>query len=331
MIFPASPDSITKVAAILRQGGLVALPTETVYGLAADACNEQAVQRIYEAKGRPSYNPLIVHVDSLATAKKFGVFSAAAEELAALFWPGALTLVVDLCPASGLAPSVTAGLNSVGLRCPAHPIFRRVLQEAGCVVAAPSANPSGYVSPTTPQHVAENLGERLDAILAAGRCDLGIESTIIDCTVSPPVILRHGAVSVDEIRAQSGMPIEDAQELLIEGEIATIKAPGMTARHYAPRLPLRLEATGLHHEEAVLGFGPASALLAKRAVAYRNLSEQGDLYEAARNLFLMLRELENSAAKAIAVAPIPHIGIGRGINDRLKRAAIAPYKEGQDE
>ena len=310
-VLPASPAAISAAARCLAAGGLAAFPTETVYGLGADACQGEAVARLYAAKGRPSFNPLIAHVADLAAARQLGRFNTDAEQLAAAFWPGPLTLVVPRqtdCPVSELA---LAGLGSVALRVPAHPLAQAVLNELGRPVVAPSANRSGHVSPTTAAHVLADLRGRIDLIVDGGPCEVGLESTIVAC-LDAPTLLRPG-----------GLPRADIERALDRALLAPIVkeaplAPGMLASHYAPKTQLRLNALDVHENEAVLAFGPETPA---GPAAILNLSARGDLIEAAANLFSHLRTLDASGASGIAVMPIPHDGLGEAINDRLARAA----------
>jgi L-threonylcarbamoyladenylate synthase len=302
----AKPDSagIAEAARILRGGGLVAFPTETVYGLGADATNGAAVAAIFAAKQRPSFNPLIVHVTGGGEAEKYAHFSPAARALADAFWPGALTLVLPRREDCALSLLVSAGLDSVALRVPAHPVAARLIAEAAVPVAAPSANPSGSVSPTTAAHVEEGLGGRVDFILDGGAAPLGIESTVVGFADGAPILLRPGAVTREEIEAVTG-PLGTAAS-------GVIIAPGQMESHYAPHAALRLEAREAKAGEVLLGFGPVTG-------AKLNLSLRGDLREAAANLFAMLRALDGG--EPIAVSPIPESGLGEAINDRLRRAA----------
>lgn len=301
------PDArgIARAAAVLTAGGLVALPTETVYGLAADARNGTAVARIYEAKGRPSFNPLIVHLADAEHARRYGVWSDNAEILAAAFWPGPLTLVLPLADNHGLSSLVTAGLDSVALRVPAHPTARAILQAFDGPIAAPSANPSGRISATTAAHVLAGLDGRIDAVVDDGPCAVGVESTIIGLNHATPTLLRAGGLPVEAIEAALGMQIDVADG-------AEIIAPGQMASHYAPAAQVRLDAKTALDGEVMLGFGAVDGDL--------NLSPSGDLTEAAANLFDCLHTLD-ALGKPIAVAPIPDHGLGRAINDRLRRAA----------
>jgi len=300
---PADADGIAYAARILRQGGLVAFPTETVYGLGADATNGKAVAGIFAAKGRPRFNPLIVHVRDASEAERHALFSDAARRLAARFWPGALTLVLPRATET-LSELVSAGLPTVALRVPAHPVAQRLLQEAGLPIAAPSANPSGKVSATMAAHVAEALQEKVDFILDGGPAILGLESTVIGFDGDQAVLLRPGAIAREEIEAIIG-PLQKAGP--------AIQSPGQLESHYAPSAALRLDVSQPELDEALLGFGPSSQ-------AALNLSPTGDLREAAANLFAMLRKLDKQT-KRIAVMPIPETGLGEAINDRLRRAA----------
>lgn len=304
----ATSDGIAEAADLLRAGALVAIPTETVYGLAADARNDRAVAAIYAAKNRPAFNPLIVHLPDLAAVARLAVLTPEAERLAAAFWPGPLTLVLPLRPDAGLSPLVTAGLDTVAIRLPAHPVARALLAQAGIPVAAPSANPSGRVSPTRAEHVLAGLSGRIAAVLDGGPCAVGVESTILALD-GPPALLRPGGVAVEAIEAALGAP------LLMPGDPSTPKAPGQLASHYAPEARVRLNATQAREGEVMVGFGPIAGHL--------TLSASGDLLEAAANLFHFLREADALAGPggAIAFAPVPETGLGRAINDRLRRAA----------
>ena len=303
-------DGIGRGAALLRGGGLVAFPTETVYGLGADARDGRAVAGIYAAKGRPAFNPLIVHVPDLAAADRLAVLSPAARALAEAFWPGPLTLVVPLRDAAGLSPLVTAGLTTVGLRVPAHPVARALLAAAGVPVAAPSANPSGRVSPTTADHVLAGLSGRIDAVLDGGSCPVGIESTILGFDPDP-VILRAGGVTVE---ALAGI-LRRLPRVAVPSD--RITAPGQLASHYAPRAPLRLEADRPRPGERFVGFGPPPPGVRPDL----SLSPAGDLVEAAARLFAVLHALDAGGDGPVAVAPVPDTGLGQAINDRLRRAA----------
>jgi L-threonylcarbamoyladenylate synthase len=310
----ARAAGVAAALAALRDGRLVGLPTETVYGLAADAGNGKAVAGIFAAKGRPRFNPLIVHVGSLAEAGKIAVFSDVARSLANAFWPGPLTLVLPLRADAAIADLVSAGLDTIAVRVPAHPVAREVLAAFGGPVAAPSANRSGHVSPTTAAHVAADLGSAVACILDAGPAKLGIESTVVGLAGSDAILLRPGAIARADIERVLG------RKLGVPTEPTKVSAPGMLASHYAPKAALRLDVTEVRPGEALLAFGPKLLPGAERAGAIRNLSESGDLTEAAANLFAALRDLDGRSAK-IAIMPIPAEGLGEAINDRLKRAA----------
>lgn len=306
--------STAEAAAALRAGELVALPTETVYGLAAEAANGEAVARIFAAKGRPRFNPLICHVTGIDMARRYGELDRRAEVLAKAFWPGPLTIVVPLAPAAPVHPLVTAGLPSVAIRAPRGPA-QAVIAAFGGALAAPSANKSGRISPTRAEHVMDQLGDDVALLLDAGPCEVGLESTIVALTGERPKLLRPGGVAAEAIEAALGEKLERA------AAGGVVSAPGMLASHYAPRLPLRLDATAVGPGEALLAFGSAAVPGADRAVATRNLSAAGSLIEAASNLFAFMAELDRSGAKGIAVAAIPRHGLGEAINDRLTRAA----------
>lgn len=308
-ILATDPASLAEAASKILAGGLVAVPTETVYGLAADATNGAAVAAIYTAKGRPSFNPLICHVADLAMAESLANFSPLARALATRFWPGPLTLVLprkSSCPVHELA---TAGLPSIGLRVPQHIATLEIISRVGRPLAAPSANPSEQLSPTTAAHVAAGLGDRIDLIIDGGTCRAGLESTIIAPGENGAVMLRVGALARSEIELLTG-PLRSPDHA------AGIVAPGMLRRHYAPRARLRLGATSVESGEAFLAFGAPPSGVSPSL----NLSIRGDLAEAATNLFAMLRVLDSSHA-SIAVAPIPEVGLGEAINDRLRRGA----------
>jgi len=309
-ILPISPQAIEKAADALRAGALVAFPTETVYGIGADATNDRAVAQIFEAKGRPRFNPLIVHFPDRQAAEAHVVFNAAADALAGRFWPGPLSLVLPRRPASALSLLVSAGLETVAVRVPAREDARRLLRAAGVPVAAPSANRSGRLSPTTARHVADDLGDAVALILDGGPCPIGLESTVLDLSGSRPAILRQGGLPQEEIETALGMKVSVAG-----ADDTAPKSPGMLTSHYAPSLPVRMDAESARPGEALLGFGPACA------DAALNLSESGDLVEAAAHLFAYLHDLDKPEFTGIAVSPIPEHGLGRAINDRLRRAA----------
>ncbi len=299
-ILPYSADSIAEAARLILAGEAVAVPTETVYGLAADATNAQAVARIYEAKGRPSFNPLIVHVSDLAAAERVGAFDAEARALAGEHWPGPLTLVVPLREGAGIASIVTAGLPTVGIRVPAHPAMRALLRAVDRPLAAPSANASGSISPTQAEHVLKSLGGRIELIIDGGPTERGLESTIVAATGGALRLLRPGPIAIDA-EMSSGPRIE---------------APGQLASHYAPSKPLRLNVGHSDADEFLIGFGAV--------VGDASLSASGDLVEAAARLFDLLHRAEASLKPRIAVAPVPAGGLGEAINDRLSRAAARP-------
>lgn len=302
----ADAVGVRRVGVILRDGGLAAFPTETVYGLGANALDDVAVARIYAAKGRPSFNPLIVHVPNITAAKKLVDFDDQAGRLADAFWPGALTLVLPVRADAHVSKLVTAGLRTLAVRIPDHPVGQAVLAAAGVPVAAPSANPSGRVSPTTAAHVLSGLDGRIDAVLDGGACSVGLESTIVSC-VGAPVLLRAGGIPREAISACLG------RDVAVGSDPATPQAPGQLASHYAPLGAVRLNVQTPLPGETYLGFGPMEADL--------NLSETADLVEAASRLFACLHQLDEMDAARIAVAPIPNSGLGRAINDRLRRAA----------
>lgn len=313
-VLPATEESIAQAAARLRQGGLVAFPTETVYGLGADATDGLAVASVFEAKGRPRFNPLIVHVAGAEEAARYAVFTETARQLVEAFWPGGLTLVLEKTSDSDIAELTTAGLDTVALRAPDHPVARALLAAARIPIAAPSANRSGHVSPTSAAHVADDLGESVDCILDGGPTSIGIESTVVDATGLPPVLLRPGAVPRAEIEAAIGRRLASA------AASAAPTSPGQLASHYAPRAALRLNARSVEAGEALLAFGSDIPDGACRTI---NLSGSGDLRAAAANLFGALRALDASGAETIAVMPIPDHGLGEAINDRLRRGAAA--------
>jgi L-threonylcarbamoyladenylate synthase len=312
-IHTATPDAISDAAQRLRRGELVAFPTETVYGLGADATNGRAVARIFSAKGRPSFNPLIVHVTDLVAAERIGVFNAHARALAAAFWPGPLSIVVPQRPGNGIADLATAGLETIALRVPSHPVARALLTACDCPVAAPSANRSGHVSPTAAAHVAgEFAPDVLACILDGGATDVGLESTVADATGATVCLLRPGAVTAAMLEAIVG-PISRS----LDGGDAPI-SPGQLASHYAPRAAVRLNVVAPRATDSLLAFGPS---VPAHSGPVLNLSPAGDLVEAAANLFAALRALDASGAATIAVMPIPAHGLGEAINDRLRRAA----------
>ncbi len=304
-IVPATPESIAEGARLIRAGRLVAFPTETVYGLGCDATIDRAVAAVFELKGRPSFNPLIVHVGGRDAAANLVRFDARADALAAKFWPGPLTLVLPRRPDGPVSLLAAAGLETLAVRAPSHEVAHALIAAAGRPIAAPSANRSGAVSPTTADHV----DAPCDLVLDGGPCALGLESTVLDLTGARPTILRPGAVTEEEIA-------EIAGPLAPPG--AGVRSPGQLARHYATRLPLRLDVADPRGDEALLAFGPA---VPEGAAETRNLSPTGDLREAAANLFAMMRALDRAGLAGIAVMPVPDTGLGRAINDRLRRAA----------
>ncbi len=301
----ADHAGIARAAELLRAGELVAFPTETVYGLGGDARNGRAVAAIYAAKGRPSFNPLIAHVADVDTARRYVVWTEAAVKLASSFWPGPLTLVLPLREGHGISELVTAGLDTLAVRVPAHPLAQALLAAFGGPVAAPSANPSGRISPTTAAHVHAGLDGRIAAVLDGGSCGVGVESTIVGLN-GEPALLRPGGLAAEEIEAVLGQPLTRSAQ----GD--AISAPGQLLSHYAPRGAVRLEASAVQGNEVLLGFGPMDC--------DENLSVSGDLTEAAANLFAALHRLD-ATGRPIAVAPIPEHGLGVAINDRLRRAA----------
>lgn len=315
------PDraAIAEAARCLAAGGLVAFPTETVYGLGADATNGAAIARLYAAKGRPRFNPLIAHVGDLAAARRLARFEGAAERLAAL-WPGPLTLVMPKAPGCPVADLATAGLDTVAVRVPDHPVVHNLLAALGRPVVAPSANRSGHVSPTSAQHVLADLGGRIDMVIDAGPTRVGVESTIVACLGDRAVLLRPGGVARAQIERVLGGPLAGAPVASSEACDDVPLAPGQLASHYAPRARLRLNAERVRPDEALLAFGPALPPGAERCVM-RNLSPAGDVEEAAANLFSHLRALDASGAATIAVMSIPEESLGEAINDRLRRAA----------
>lgn len=302
-------NDIAAAAEALRRGDLVAFPTETVYGLGADATNDTAVARVYAAKGRPAFNPLIVHAAEADAAFLLGVFPEMAKNLAQTFWPGPLTIVaprVADCPVSLLA---SAGLSSIAVRVPNHPLALDLLRQFGRPLVGPSANPSGRISPTTAEHVRRHLGAKVVVILDGGRCNVGLESTVVSFLDASPKLLRHGGISRAEIERVTG------SALTVESHGARPHAPGQLLSHYAPRAEIRLNVEAPRNGEAYLGFGPL------HAHGPYSLSPSGDLIEAAASLFRLLHDIDATGVASIAVAPIPHHGLGEAINDRLMRAA----------
>lgn len=324
-IIVPSKNTIKQAAALLEAGGLVGMPTETVYGLAANALNSKAVARIFGAKGRPAFNPLICHFHSLNQIPDYADVTEQARLIAHHFWPGPLTLILPKKPGCGISDLVTAGLDTLAVRVPSHKVAQDLLRAVNVPLAAPSANISGSLSPTTPAHVVESLGHKVDMVLAAGACTVGLESTVLDLSGGTPVILRPGAITAEDIEYIFGFEITYAHS-----EKGTApKSPGMLLKHYAPDTPVRLNAIDLEPGEALLAFGSDKFMGIKGGGAAkdlpesmrRNLSESGDLHEAAANLFSMLKNLDRPEHKTIAVMSIPEKGLGIAINDRLHRAA----------
>ncbi|HUL07146.1 MAG TPA: L-threonylcarbamoyladenylate synthase [Candidatus Acidoferrum sp.] len=312
-VVAANDETIAAAARLLTAGELVAFPTETVYGLGGDGTNDRAVARIFEAKGRPRFNPLIVHFADADAARAQVAFDERADLLAARFWPGALTLVLPRRPGCTVSLLASAGLDSLAVRAPRHPVAQALLRACGQPIAAPSANASGKISPTTAAHVATSLGGKVAMILDGGRCTLGIESTVLDLTGEVPTLLRPGGVTMEQLADAIGRPTTPAAS-----DSQAPKSPGLLASHYAPDLPLRLDVRDVQPGEGLLAFG---ARPITGAAAVENLSLSGDPTEAAANLFAMLRALDRPELAGIAVMPIPEHGLGQAINDRLRRAA----------
>jgi L-threonylcarbamoyladenylate synthase len=311
-VVPATPDAIARAAELLRRGELVAFPTETVYGLGGDATSDAAVAAIFAAKERPRFNPLIVHVPSLAEAEAIARFDERARAAARRFWPGPLTLVLPRRDDSGVSLLAAAGLDTVAVRSPDHAVAQALLRQVGRPLAAPSANRSGRVSPTEAAHVVAEFGDAIAPILDGGRCAAGLESTVLDLTGATPNLLRPGAATLEALSAALG-PITAGG-----ANPDAPRSPGQLASHYAPSLPLRLDTTAPRPGEALLAFGPNAPPGFAETL---NLSPRGDVTEAAANLFAMLRRLDRADFSGIAVMPIPEAGLGRAINDRLRRAA----------
>ncbi len=314
LLLPVNDNSIALACRLLRAGMLVAFPTETVYGLGADATNGQAVASIYEAKGRPSFNPLIIHVADVRALDPLIEWNPMAKVLASKFWPGPLTLVLKRKRSSPISLLASAGLETLAVRIPSHPDALKLLRDVGLPIAAPSANASGKLSPTTAQHVAESLGENVHLILEAGRSAIGLESTVVNLAAETPILLRPGAVTQEQLQEALGRDVAVGQPVSEQKP----DSPGLSTSHYAPVLPVRLNASKPAAHEAFLGFGPG---MPEEGAAHLNLSEAGNLNEAASNLFAMLRALDKPDYVCIAVAPIPETGLGIAINDRLRRAA----------
>jgi L-threonylcarbamoyladenylate synthase len=308
-------QTILEAAKILHEGGLVAFPTETVYGLGGDSTNERAVAAIFEAKGRPQFNPLISHVLDANEARRLVAWNDKAQKLAQRFWPGPLTFVLPRAPGSPIALLATAGLDTAAVRAPSHPIAQALIRAAGRPIAAPSANRSGAISPTRAEHVVESLGERVGLVIDGGPCLIGLESTVLDLTTDQTTLLRPGGATREAIESVIG-PIA-ISEALPAGDVAR-KSPGQLESHYAPSRPVRLNAVSVSADEGLLAFGPQAP---QGAMLTYNLSATGDLGQAAANLFAMLRALDRPGIGRIAVMPIPEAGLGLAINDRLRRAA----------
>lgn len=325
MIKSANKDSIIEAGKLIREGEIVVLPTETVYGIGANAFDNEAVAKIFAAKNRPSFNPLIVHVASIKQASELVEISKEALSVMQEFWAGPLTIILPRKKNSGISDLVSAGLDTLAIRMPAHKVALELIKQAGVPIAAPSANSSGEPSATTPQHVRQSLGDNAPLILADGKCDVGLESTVLDMSGKIPVILRPGAITAEDLNPLLGKVEYD----LGEHKKEKVKSPGQLLKHYAPSIPVRLNAIDVKDGEALLGFGNLKFMglenggFAKNLPehALRNLSEDGDLTEAASNLFKMLRDLDIPENKAIAVMNIPEKDIGVAINDRLKRAS----------
>ena len=314
----ATPESIALAADILKNGDLVVIPTETVYGLAADATNGMAVAKIFETKGRPTFNPLICHFNNLKQVIEYIELNEKSKVLASAFWPGPMTLIVNRKPDCRISDVATAGLSTVAIRIPAHPTAQKIIAAAGVPLAAPSANASGEISPTNAMHVVESLGKKCPLVIADGQSKFGLESTVIDMTGDRAVILRPGAITADDCAEVLGYDVE-----IDLGNHDTPKSPGQLLKHYAPKTSVRLKAYDIHEGEALLAFGSTKFMATSKIpeTHFLNLSETGDLFEAASNLFSYMRRLDALKAKNIAVMDIPNIGIGLAINDRLKRAA----------
>lgn len=309
-ILPPTQDNMTRAADLIQAGKLVAFPTETVYGLGADATNDKAIASIYEAKGRPQFNPLIIHVSSTDQLHDYVKWSDQAQALADKYWPGPLTMVLPRKENSPISLLASAGLNTIAVRCPNHVVARELIENSGCPIAAPSANASGTLSPTEAQHVAYSLGQNVDLILDGGSSKVGLESTVLSLAHGIPTILRHGGITHEDLNTH----LPEVRQSLHDNDAP--QSPGMMLSHYAPSLPVRLNATSAGPSEAFLGFGDNKE-------AHLNLSPSSNLIEAAANLFTMLRELDKPDLTGIAIMPIPKEGLGAAINDRLNRAAAA--------
>lgn len=314
----ATPESIAQAAEILKKGDCVVIPTETVYGLAADATNGKAVAKIFDIKGRPTFNPLICHFRNLKQIIEYIELNEESKKMAAAFWPGPMTLIVNRKHDCSISDVATAGLPTVAIRIPAHPTAQKIIAAAGFPLAAPSANTSGEISPTNALHVVESLGDKCPLVIADGQSKIGLESTVIDMTGERAVILRPGAITVDDCAEVLGYDVE----IDVANHDAP-KSPGQLLKHYAPKTPVRLKAYDIHAGEALLAFGSTKFMAISKIpdTHILNLSADGDLFEAASNLFSYMRRLDALNANNIAVMDIPNIGIGLAINDRLKRAA----------
>lgn len=318
-----SPESMAEAAEIIKSGGVVAFPTETVYGLGANALDGQAVAKIFSSKNRPAINPVIVHVAKREDAEKYVVVDARAKGLMQAFWPGPLTMILPKRDGGGVSDLVSAGLGTIAMRMPNHPAALKLIETAGVPIAAPSANASGEPSATTPRHVMESLGGRIPLILAGGACAVGLESTVLDLSGDVPVIVRAGAITARDLEPYLGDVSYDLNNH------DKPKSPGQLLKHYAPSLPVRLNAVDVNTGEGLLAFGNTKFMGVKTGgfanqlpdTKFKNLSERGDLLEAAANLFSMLRDLDNVDNTGIAVMNIPDVDIGIAINDRLRRAA----------
>ena len=324
-VMKADAAGVREAADGLAAGALVAFPTETVYGLGADAENAEAVARLYAAKGRPSFNPLIAHVADVISARKLARLDAVAERLAAAFWPGALTIVAPQATGCRVCALATAGLDTIAVRIPDHPVAQAILTTVARPVVAPSANRSGHVSPTRADHVLADLAGQIDLVIDGGPAGVGVESTIVACLGARAMLLRPGGIPRTAIERVLDARLEEPSAVRADGPLA----PGLSASHYAPRARLRLEARTVKPGEALLAFGPGSLPGASEARRVLNLSVRGDLIEAAANLFSQLRTLDAAGARAIAAMPVPRTGLGEAINDRLRRAAAPRYKTHQ--
>jgi L-threonylcarbamoyladenylate synthase len=323
----ANEKSIIEAADLIKSGEIVVLPTETVYGIGANALDNSAVAKIFKAKNRPQFNPLIIHVSDVSKAEEFVEVDARAKKIANAFWPGPLTLILPKRENSGVSDLVSAGLETLAVRVPAHKIMRAVMMAAEVPIAAPSANASGEPSATTPKHAAESLGDNAPYILAAGSCDVGLESTVLDLSGEEAVILRPGAITAEDLKDYLGdVEIDDGA---YSSNNSRPKSPGQLLKHYAPSIPVRLNVIDVEDGEVLLAFGSTKFMGIKSGgdvknlpeESFKNLSEEGDLNEAASNLFMMLRDLDRPKHKGIAVMNIPETGLGVAINDRLRRAA----------